>query len=159
MAESELFEMRQLTIGKMAPEIEGEDIEGKRFKLSDYRGKVVVLTFSGNWCGPCRATYPQEREIIARLKGRPFALVSVKTDEGKETLRKSIESGEITWRCWFDGGVDGPITTAWGVDSFPTLYVIDSKGIIRFKSGREGEIDKAVEALMDSGQIASPPAK
>ena len=49
MAKGELFEIRNLAIGKTAPDIEGEDIDGKKFKLSDYRGKVVVLDFWGNW--------------------------------------------------------------------------------------------------------------
>jgi hypothetical protein len=49
LAEGELFEARHLAIGKKAPEIEGEDIDGKKFKLSDYKGKVVVLDFWGNW--------------------------------------------------------------------------------------------------------------
>jgi peroxiredoxin len=44
-----LFEMRNLAIGKVAPEIEGEDVDGKKFKLSDYRGKVVMLSFWGDW--------------------------------------------------------------------------------------------------------------
>jgi hypothetical protein len=48
-AKADLFEIRNLVIGKKAPEIEGEDIDGKKFKLSDYRGKVVVLDFWGNW--------------------------------------------------------------------------------------------------------------
>ena len=48
-AEAELFELRHLAIGKQPPDIEGEDIDGKKFKLSDYRGKVVVLDFWGNW--------------------------------------------------------------------------------------------------------------
>jgi hypothetical protein len=48
-AKSELFELRHLAIGKQAPEIEGEDIDGQQFKLSDYRGKVVVLDFWGHW--------------------------------------------------------------------------------------------------------------
>ena len=48
-AEDALFELRTLSIGKVAPEIEGEDIQGTKFKLSDYRGKVVVLDFWGHW--------------------------------------------------------------------------------------------------------------
>lgn len=48
-ARAELFEMHNLVLGKVAPEIEGEDVDGKRFKLSDYRGKVVVITFWGDW--------------------------------------------------------------------------------------------------------------
>jgi hypothetical protein len=49
VAEGHLFEIRNLAIGKVAPDIEGEDIDGKKFKLSDYRGKVVVIDFWGNW--------------------------------------------------------------------------------------------------------------
>ena len=49
MAKRELFELRNLVIGKAAPDIEGEDIDGKKFKLSDYRGKVVLLDFWGDW--------------------------------------------------------------------------------------------------------------
>jgi peroxiredoxin len=147
-AEGELFELRYLKIGTVAPEIDGEDVDGKQLKLSDYRGKVVVLTFSGNWCGPCRAMYPRERGLIERLKDKPFVLVSVNTDEEKETLRKSIKSGDITWRCWCDGGSGGPISTKWGVDSFPTVYVLDAEGVIRFKNVRDEQLDKATETLL-----------
>jgi hypothetical protein len=49
LAKGELFEIRNLVIGKEAPDIQGQDVEGKSFKLSDYRGKVVVLDFWGNW--------------------------------------------------------------------------------------------------------------
>jgi peroxiredoxin len=148
VAEGELTGLRHLKIGVVAPEIDGEDVDGKRLKLSDYRGKVIVLTFSGNWCGPCRAMYPHERGLIERLKDKPFVLLSVNTDEGKETLRKSIETGEITWRCWCDGGSDGPISTKWGVDAFPTVYILDSEGVIRFKNVRDEQLDKAVETLL-----------
>ena len=128
LAGAALFELRNLAVGKPAPEIEGEDVDGRRFKLGDHRGKVIVLTFSGNWCGPCREMYPRERALAARLKDRPFALLSVNTDPDRETLRKSIREGEITWPCWFDGGRDGPITSRWNVLSFPTVFVIDAGG-------------------------------
>lgn len=148
-AKGELNEMGNLGIGKTAPDIEGEDAEGRKFKLSDYRGKVVVLTFSGNWCGPCRAMYPAERELVARLKGRPFALLSVSTDETRETLRKSIASGEVTWRCWWDGAPGGPISLSWGVESFPSVYVLDRRGVIRFKDVRGDDLERAVAGLLE----------
>ncbi len=148
IARGELFARRHLAIGKVAPDIEARDHAGKVFRLSDYRGKVVLLTFSGNWCGPCRSMYQEERELVKRLGNTPFALLSVNTDEDRETLRQSIESGEITWRCWWDGGTGGPITTRWGVLHFPTLYLLDGEGIIRRKLYRGDAMDHAIEDLL-----------
>jgi thiol-disulfide isomerase/thioredoxin len=148
VAERELKELRTLAIGRLAQNIEGRDAEGRAFRLSDYRGKVVVLTFSGNWCGPCKGMYPQERNLVERYKERPFTLLSVNTDTDRETLRKSIRDGEITWRCWWDGGTDGPITSAWGVTSFPTVIIIDAQGVIRRKNVRDDRLAKAVNRLL-----------
>jgi peroxiredoxin len=134
-------------VGKPAAEVEGRDAEGRAFKLSDYRGKVVV-TFSGNWCGPCKGMYPDERELVKRLEGRGFALLSVSTDEKVDTLKRSLETGEITWRCWWDGGMSGPICKAWDVQQYPTVYVLDPKGVIRYKDVRGDDLKKSVELLM-----------
>ena len=155
-AEGELFAMRNLSIGKLAPEITGKDHEGRPFSLSDYRGKVVMLTFSANWCGPCIAMYPQERKLVARLRNKPFALVSVNTDATVETLKKSIASGEITWRCWYDGPLAGPITTRWGVWAPPTIFVLDKAGVIRFKDVRGADLDRAVATLLDEADVGMP---
>ena len=148
IAKSSLYELRNLSVGRIAPDIDGKDVDGVTFKLSDYRGKVIVLTFSGNWCGPCRLMYPDERELVKRRPDEPFALLSVNTDADRETLRKSIKEGEITWRCWFDGGTAGPIGKAWNVTSFPTVYVLDATGVIRFKNLRGPSLDDAVMTLL-----------
>jgi len=147
-ARTELRSIREFAVGQVAAEITGVDIDGERFKLSDYRGRVVVLTFSGNWCGPCRAMYPQERQMVDRLKDKPFVLLMVNTDQEKATLQKAIATGEITWRSWCDGGTTGPITTKWLVKEFPTTFVLDHKGVIRFKNVRDQPLDKAVDKLL-----------
>jgi peroxiredoxin len=143
-----LFQLRDLAVGKPAPEVEGTDVDGKPLRLSDYRGRVVVLTFSGNWCGPCRAMYPDERALVERMKGRPFAMVSVNTDENKQALKDSIASGEITWRCWWEGGEKRPNCKRWRVNAFPSVFVIDADGIIRASDVRGKALDEAVDAVM-----------
>ena len=153
-AEGELTELRDLKAGRVAPAIIGRDVDGREFRLADLRGKVVVLTFSGNWCGPCRAAYPHERGLVKRLAGRPFVLVSLNTDEDPQTLRRAIDSGEITWRCWSEAGTDGPIVRAWGVSQFPTLYVLDASGVIRHKDIAGAELDRAVDVLLSGGKPA-----
>jgi peroxiredoxin len=155
IAQGELFKTRHLSVGKVAPEIAGSDHEGKPFRLGDYRGKVVALTFSGNWCGPCVAEYPQERELVAKLKDRPFAFLCVNTDPDVATLKKSIASGEITWRCWWDGETTQPITTRWGISSFPSMFVIDRAGVIRFKEVYWADLDRAVASLLDEPSAAN----
>jgi thiol-disulfide isomerase/thioredoxin len=147
LAKVDLDDIHNLSVGKVAPEIEGRDAEGKPFKLSDSRGKVVLLTFSGNWCNPCRAMYPLERALVERLKGQPFALLSVNTDESLDTLHKSIDSGEITWKCWWDGP-DRPICSRWNIRSFPTMYLIDREGVIRQRGVNHLGLDQAVDALI-----------
>src|SRR5258708_33451426 len=89
-AKSELYEIHQLSTGKVAPEIEGEDVDGKKLKLSDYRGKVVVLVFWGEWCASCRAMYPQERSLVNRLENKPFALIGINSDSDPERLKKHM---------------------------------------------------------------------
>jgi len=155
IARSDLQELRELSVGRVAPEITGTDADGGGFKLSDYRGKVVVLTFSGNWCGPCRGMYPDERDLVKRLKDQPFALVSVNTDGERSTLQKSIKDGEITWRCWWDGSV-GPICQRWNVRSYPTVYVLDRAGVIRFKDRRGTSLDRAVMTLLEESTQPKP---
>jgi thiol-disulfide isomerase/thioredoxin len=147
-ARDELFKLRELAVGQCAPEIDGTDVEGGRFKLSDYRGKVVVLTFSGNWCSPCRAMYAQERALVESWKGQSFALLSVNTDPSKETLRQSLTAGEITWRCWHDGPGNLPICTRWRIKEFPTVFVLDPRGVIRGRGLRGKALELTVAELM-----------
>lgn len=150
VAEGRAYRLRNLAVGRSVPEIEGVDIDGKPLKLSDHRGEVIVLTFSGTWCPSCHRLYPQQRELLKRHKGRPFAVLSVDTDEDKAPLRKAIGAGEITWPCWWDG-VGGPITVRCGIYYFPTIFVIDRKGVVRYKDVEGPQLDEAVEALLKEG--------
>lgn len=151
-AGDELFEMRMLTVGKTAPEIGGEDLDGRPLKLSDYRGKVVLLTFWASWCGPCMAMVPQERALAERMKNRPFALVGINGDEERDVARRTAESREMSWRSFWNGGPNGPITDQWNVQGWPTIYVLDRDGVIRFKQVHEKKLDEAVELLVEEAE-------
>jgi RNA polymerase sigma factor (sigma-70 family) len=148
-ARRELFKIRDLAIGKPAPTAEGPDVDGKPMKLSDYRGKVVVLTFNAGWSH--EGKNPLERALVERMKGRPCVLLSVNCDSEKETLLKSIREGDPGargWRCWWEGGEDGPIRTRWHVNEIPSVFVIDADGIIRAKELDGKALDDAIERLV-----------
>jgi hypothetical protein len=100
--------------------------------------------------------YPDERALAEWMKDRPFALLSVNTDEDKDSLRKSLASGKITWRCWWEGGVVRPIYTKWLVDQLPTIYVINAHGNIRAKHLRGKVLEEVFDRLMKEGEPHPP---
>jgi thiol-disulfide isomerase/thioredoxin len=155
--------MLNLAVGRTAPEIDGTDMDGKPLRLSDYRGKVVVVVFWGTWCGPCMALVPRERELVARLKGQPFALLGVDCQDDRETARKAMAREGMTWPSWYDGADDpGPIAKRYHVRGYPSMFVIDAKGIIRARSPFlvDQDVDKLLEEMKRTTptQGASPPA-
>ena len=140
-------ELHNITVGKQAPEIEGKDADGEPLKLSDYRGKVVLLNFCGDWCGPCRGLYPQNRAVVEQLKGRPFAFLGVSSDATLATLKNTIAAGDITWRCWWDGGTEGPIQRRWNIRQWPSIIILDHRGVIRYKGDVYSDKKKQLQAI------------
>ena len=94
--------------------------------------------------------YPHERSLVKRLEGKPFALIGVNSDPDKDKLKERMTKEQITWRSFWNGpkGPDGPISHAWNVRGWPTIYVLDAKGTIRFKGVRGEAMDKAVDELL-----------
>jgi hypothetical protein len=94
--------------------------------------------------------YPHERSLVKRLAGKSFALLGINSDQTKEKLKEVVEKEEMTWRSWFDGGgTSGPIVTQWNVHGWPTIYVLDHDGVIRYKGVRGEAMDKAVDTLLE----------
>ena len=149
-ANSALFELNNLNVGQEAPEIVGKDLDGIEFRLSDYRGKIVMLDFWGHWCGPCRQMYPQEREMVKKLASAPFALIGMNSDSDLELAKEAVESEGLSWRHYWNGpeGTAGPLAQNWNVEAWPTVYLIDGNGVIRYKDVLGDKLHRAVEALL-----------
>ena len=82
------------------------------------------------------------------MEGKPFALIGVNTDQERDTAKKAVVDEKLTWRSFYDHSTSGPIDRAWHVNSWPTIYVIDDRGVIRFKNLRGDDLDRAVEQLL-----------
>jgi hypothetical protein len=92
---------------------------------------------------------PHERSLVKRLADRPFTLIGVNSDKSAAELKDVMAKESITWRSFFDGpGTQGPIATAWNVSGWPTIYVLDQRGVIRFKGVRGKAMDRAVDQLL-----------
>ena len=141
-----LLDSQKFVVGSLAPDIVGKDHEGKEFRLSEYKGKVVVLDFWADWCPHCRNMYPSQRDLIERLKDKPFVMLGVNGDE-EERARKTIKGGKVTWRTWLDGH-EGPITRDWVISAWPTTFVLDEDGRIQSRDVRGDELEAAVLSLL-----------
>jgi thiol-disulfide isomerase/thioredoxin len=148
MAKGNLFELKNLAIGMKAPAAESKTLDGKKTSLADHAGKVVVLDIWATWCGPCRQMIPHEREMVEKFKDKPFALISVSADDEKKELEDFLTKEKMPWTHWWDGGGEAPLLKQWNVRFFPTLYVIDGKGVIRYKHVRGKDLEEAVEKLL-----------
>jgi thiol-disulfide isomerase/thioredoxin len=136
-----------LSVGKRVPEIVAKDVSGKDVKLSNLRGKIVVLDVWATWCPHCRAMIPQEREMVERLKNKPFALVSISMDAKKETLVNFLDKHEMPWAQWWVGASSN-LAEDWNIEYFPTVYVIDAAGVIRNEGVTGKDLEEAVTVLL-----------
>jgi peroxiredoxin len=143
LAKPELSALRRLTIGKPAPEIEGEDLNGQPMKLSDYRGKVVVIVFW--WLGYTEAL--EHRKLVERMAGKPFALIGVYGEDDLTKGKAEVEKYGMTWPSFWDKH-NGPISKNWNVHSWPNIWVLDAQGVIRYRGVRGRELVEAVETLL-----------
>lgn len=150
-AERKLNEIRTLGIGKPLPEVSGEKLDGGKGSISDYRGKVVVLDVWATWCGPCCAMIPHETKMVERFKDKPFVLLSANVDQDKETLTQFLGGTPMPWDHWWVGP-DSEFTKTLNIGAYPTIIVLDAKGVIRYKNLRDEKLEKAVQTLLDEAK-------
>jgi AhpC/TSA family len=99
---------------------------------------------------------PNEKALVERLRGRPFAMLGVNTDADPEDARKLMEARGVTWPNWRDGGPgDGPIARLYHLRGLPTVYVIDAQGKIRSKRAIGGSLDQLVEEQVAEREAAA----
>jgi hypothetical protein len=97
--------------------------------------------------------FPHERSLVKEMESKPFALLGINSDAEKDGLKKVLTDENITWRSWWNGpeGTSGPISTKWNISGWPTLYIVDHKGVIRHKYvGSPGDkvLDEAIKKLV-----------
>jgi len=105
--------------------------------------------------------YPHERSLVEKLKDKPFILLGVNSDGDRAKVKKLVEAKTVIWRSFWNGGTTGgPISTEWNVQGWPTVYLIDHKGVIRYKNpmspsqGGEKALDEAIEKLIKEAESA-----
>src|SRR5262245_57497439 len=92
---------------------------------------------------------PHEKALVKRLESKPFALLGINSDGEADAVKKILADNQITWRQAIDGDTSGPLATKWNVHGWPTIFVIDHKGVIRYRDVRNEEMEEAVVKLLE----------
>ncbi len=115
--------------GKRAPDFTAISGEGKVLRLSQYRGKVVMVNFWATWCSSCRQEMPPLDDLYQRYQSKGFALLGVNIDENFATAKKMARKLNISYPIVFDA--DKNISRAYQVGAMPMTVIVDAAGVVR----------------------------
>ena len=148
-------QMATLNVGDKATELAFSDPNGKQRKLSDLRGKVVLIDFWASWCRPCRAENPNVVRTYNTYKdklfknGRGFDIFSVSLDQNKNSWVNAIEQDGLVWenhvsdlQYWRSEGA-----RIYNVSSIPATFLVDGEGVIIAKNLRGSALEKTLASL------------
>lgn len=151
------FQKERLQVGMIAPDLVGEDMAGLPLRLSDLRGKVVVLWFWSFANSNCRAQLPKMVQLHQDWQGKPLVVLGVNADVNADFYARSRKQSGVEWRSFRDGqdGQSGPIATRWNVRTWPTCYVFDHDGLIQFHGSDAMPADGLLASLV-AAALAAP---
>lgn len=140
---------QEVKIGGKYVDFEQANINGKKIKLSDVKEKYVLLEFWGSWCGPCREENPQLVKTYHSYKAKGFEILGVAADNDKAQWLKAIKDDKLPWENVCDlKGDKNDVVLIYGINAYPTNFLIDENGIIIAKNLRGKALaDKLAELL------------
>lgn len=146
----QLDEMRALSVGQVAPDFELPDPNGKMVKLSDLRGKYVLIDFWAAWCKPCRQENPNVVRLYNQYKEKGFEVFGVSLDRTKEDWVKAISDDQLTWTHVSDlKYFNSAAAELYKIEAIPATYMIDPDGKIIAKDLRGPSLENKLAELFD----------
>lgn len=144
----------QETLKKIAPPytppaFELTDIDGEIHKLSDYKGRITIVSFWASWCPPCRREMPSMERAWKQLKQYDVEFLAVNAGEDEETIFLFTADFDLNFPLLRDP--DGSVTEAWPVQGLPTTYVLNQQGDIIYQAvgGREWDSPNIINLIKD----------
>ena len=137
--------------GKLSPDFEAKDINGKTYSLKDFKGKYLYIDMWATWCGPCKREMPYLKELEKKMEGKNITFLGLSTDEDKAAWEETVKSGELSGVQLLLGR-GSQFQRDYNIDGIPHFILIDPDGkIINPKAVRPSSADaeKILNALPD----------
>ena len=135
--------------GQLADDIALPTPQGDTLRLSELKGKVVLLDFWASWCGPCRIANKGMAKIYSKFKEKGFEIYSVSLDNEKKDWIRAIKKDNITWKqVNTPGSWDSPIAIKWRIEAIPTSYLIDKQGVLIAMDLEGKELEETIKYLL-----------
>lgn len=129
-------------IGEMAPDFTAKDIDGKDIRLSNYRGKIVLLDFWASWCGPCQQEFPFLIDFYNNHKNENFIVLAVNIDNEKENMLNFLRKNYMREKFPVIFDPEKKVPPIYDIQAMPTSIFIDKKGTIRYVHNGYNESSK-----------------
>ena len=145
-------------VGKPLP-IEGTTLDGTKFNIEQYRGRVVLVDFWATWCGPCRAKLPGLMKLHEQFHDKGFEVVGVDLDKNVDDLGKFLDDTKLPWINLI-GEKDGdemkfPLAEKYEISAIPSTFLVGRDGKVIARDPSDEDVTKKLEELLKPGQPAT----
>lgn len=142
--------LRRVKVGAPAVPFSANSSDGKKISLDKYRGKVVLVDFWAAWCAPCRMEMPNVIKVYEEFHKKGFEIVGVSLDDERAKFQGFVTQNKMVWPQIFEGrGWGSGIAQSYAVNAIPATFLIDRKGILRYKNVRGERLRSAVKELVE----------
>jgi peroxiredoxin len=139
----------KIGVGKPAKDFTLKLLNGEKFTLSAQKGKVILVDFWATWCSPCRSEIPNLKQYYTEFQNKNFEIIGISLDTKKESLDDYVAKEKLPWKITASlQGWKDETAKLYGVNSIPSYWLIDKKGLLRHFGLRQEKLKKAIAQLI-----------
>lgn len=140
---SKVEKLKAVQVGETAPDFSIPSVDGKTIKLSDYRGKYLLIDFWASWCGPCREENPNVVKAYNKFKDKNFTILGISLDKDKQAWQGAIKQDGLIWDHASElKDFEGEVVRLYQIEAIPSSFLLDPNGKIIARDLRGEELDQ-----------------